>query len=629
MIQIAGSSFIDEHNRVLMLRGVNLGGSSKVPFTPDGSTYRSEGFFNHRDVSFVGRPFLLEDADEHYSRLRAWGFNTLRFLVTWEAIEHAGPGILDTEYLDYLYKVVRKAGEHGFMVFIDPHQDVWSRFSGGDGAPGWTFETVGLDITKFKSTAAAIVHQTHGDPFPRMIWPTNATKLAAATMFTLFFAGNVFAPATLVDGVPVQDYLQSHFLAAVRKVAERLADLDCVIGYDVFNEPQKGFVGLKDLRGNVETWKMGITPTPWQAIQLAAGYAQRVPVYPYNLLSLQVKKHLFIDPGGERAWLPDRNCVWRENGVWDLDESGVPRLLRPDHFAKAGNRTADYSRDHLLPFTQKFAETIHSVAPGALIFMENEVDDPSPAWREAPRHKIVYAPHWYDGITLITKRLFPALGSHARRRSPVIGKRNIKRSYANQLAELKEEARQKLGNVPVLIGEIGIPYDMHNRQAYIDGDFYLQAKAMDRSMRPIEENLLNCTLWNYTADNINAHGDRWNDEDLSIYSPDQRVDHLDINSGGRALEAVVRPYPIATAGVPQTLSFDYETKEFRYTFTNNEESILSPTTLYVPRIQYPFGIKIQISDGEYRYHADKQLLEYYPGNLESHIIRLSPGQQQT
>ena len=41
-----------------------------------------------------------------------------------------------------------------------------------------------MDITKLHETGAAIVHQLHGDPFPHMIWPTNHTKLAAATMFT-------------------------------------------------------------------------------------------------------------------------------------------------------------------------------------------------------------------------------------------------------------------------------------------------------------------------------------------------------------------------------------------------------------------------------------------------------------
>ena len=78
MISIKGSNFKDEAGRTLLLRGVNLGGSSKVPFSPDGATHIREGFFEHRDVSFVGRPFPLEEADEHFSRLKTWGFNFLQ-----------------------------------------------------------------------------------------------------------------------------------------------------------------------------------------------------------------------------------------------------------------------------------------------------------------------------------------------------------------------------------------------------------------------------------------------------------------------------------------------------------------------------------------------------------------------
>src|SRR5205823_12465881 len=189
----------------------NLGGSSKVPATPDGATYRREGFFDHRELSFVGRPFPLDEADEHFARLQAWGFTFVRFLVTWEAIEHAGPGIYDQEYLDYIYAIVKRAGDYGIQILIDPHQDVWSRFSGGDGAPGWTFEAVGLDITTFQEAGAALVHQLYGDPFPHMMWPTNGAKLATATMFTLFFGGNDFAPLLRVDGESVQDYLQRHY----------------------------------------------------------------------------------------------------------------------------------------------------------------------------------------------------------------------------------------------------------------------------------------------------------------------------------------------------------------------------------------------------------------------------------
>ena len=35
------------------------------------------------------------------------------------------------------------------------HQDVWSRYSGGSGAPAWTLELVGFDLTALEETGAA------------------------------------------------------------------------------------------------------------------------------------------------------------------------------------------------------------------------------------------------------------------------------------------------------------------------------------------------------------------------------------------------------------------------------------------------------------------------------------------
>ena len=120
---------------------------------------------------------------------------------------------------------------------IEWTKDVWSRWTGGSGAPAWTLEAAGFDLTTIEAAGAALTHQHYGDPLPKMIWGTNNWRIATATMFSLFFAGNDYAPRTKVGGVPIQDYLQDHFIAMASKVAETLKDERNVVGFDTLNEP--------------------------------------------------------------------------------------------------------------------------------------------------------------------------------------------------------------------------------------------------------------------------------------------------------------------------------------------------------------------------------------------------------
>lgn len=632
MIRITGTHFQDELGRTLMLRGVNLSGSSKLPRHPDGATHLRKGFFDHRAVSFIGRPFPLEEADEHFARLAAWGFTTQRFLVTWEAIEHAGPGLYDEAYLDYVRAVAQKAGEHGINLIVDPHQDVWSRFSGGDGAPGWTLEAAGFDMTRFAETGAAIVHATHGDPFPRMIWPTNGSKLAAATMFTLFFGGNDFAPQTKVAGEPIQEYLQRHYIGAIRQVALRLSDLSNVIGYDTLNEPLPGYIGWRDLNaaGGV---LLGACPTPFQAMLLGAGAPQAVGVWKLSQVVIWRTGMRLLNENRQRAWRDGCDCIWRRNGVWDFDAAGRPRLLRPDHFSQVDGRPVDFGTDYCRPFAHRFAAAIREIDPRALIFLEAEAGSLRPPGHAGGAAE-AFAPHWYDGFVLMSKRFSAWVAADAHTQKPVFLPSLIRRSFAAQLARLKRGGEE--AGMPVLLGEFGIPFDLEGvrrgealrPKSSDSSDMTRSASpllaAWDRSFRAVEDNLLSCTLWNYTPDNTHAHGDGWNGEDLSIFSRDGQDDPGDIHSGGRGLQAVVRPYPRAVAGESLRMAFDIRRRVFEFEF-RHDPAITAATEIFVPEFQYGDGYHVEVSDGTCERDPARQLLIYrHDSGRREHWLRIRP-----
>jgi len=412
VLSIAGDRFVDAHGRMVLLRGVNLGGDSKVPY-PSGGTNHPSDFRDHRTVSFIGRPFPLAESDEHFSRLRDWGFNCLRLLTTWEAIEHAGPGVYDEPYLDYFAEITRRAGDYGFYVFIDFHQDAWSRMSGGDGAPGWTFEAVGLDFRAFPEAGAAHVMQAtydyarggiQHDRFPPMSWPNNLAMPANTIMWTLFFAGQLFTPDFLIGGLNVERYLQDHFLDAVRQVAMRVAPMEHVVGFQALNEPSLGWIGRALSYAHVvagphttEPVRPGLAWSPLDGLLVSRGETRTLADLAFDPEKMAVTPHgiVAVNEGRVAIWRPGMRCPFEAAGAYRMG-GGSPEVLREDFFQRAGGRAVEPYRVALLPFLSRVAERVRAIRPGWFLFAELDPFSAMTGARFPPGMppRTVNASHW-------------------------------------------------------------------------------------------------------------------------------------------------------------------------------------------------------------------------------------------
>ncbi|ESK91213.1 glycoside hydrolase family 5 protein [Moniliophthora roreri MCA 2997] len=628
-IRISGRHFVDRYGRVCNLRGVNLSGSCKSPANHDDEVFPSEA----ESVTFVGRPFPLEEAHEHFSRLRRWGFTFIRFLVTWEAVEHAGPGIYDIEYLAYLRSILELLPRYGMIAFVALHQDVWSRYSGGSGAPAWTLEYVGFDLHELEPTGAAWLKGVKGGGHiesERGLWPCGYQKLAASTMATVFWAGDTFAPKLTIKNrhgqqVTAQEFLQNAFIEMSEVLVKAVGDLEAVIGFEMMNEPHRGYIDLQSLHGfdyNTDL-HLGSIPTAFESFQLGAGHPTTVAVWTRSFpMPTRKTGQATLNTEGRKVWRPDGptqgKCIWEMHGVWgwckNKDEAV---MLRENYFVKHPMTGAkiDWYTDFYYPFLKKWTERVRRVSPPEKIVFVEVIPNEFCPTTFTPEHQpsnMVYAPHWYDlralfdkafgdftvNVQGLSRGMFPL-------KTFYWGQRGARDNYALQIRNIVESGYKALGEKPVIIGECGVPMDMNKGEAFDTDDFTWQARMMDALITALDRALVGFTLWNYNPYNTDSAGDFWNGENFSWFSrgralPPFLLDYhqtsVTLDNGGRILPVTVRPYPAKTAGVP--IKFEYEVTEGRFVFewvNPSEVSKGSPSVMDPPLAQ---GIPLKARETE-------------------------------
>lgn len=716
-IRIKDGDFVDEHGRVIQLRGVNLDSSTKNPFNTR-TTDPIEYDLDH-DLTFINHPLPLKDVDVHINRLKSLGYNMIRFPISWESLEHKGPSQYDFDYMDYVVEVLKKIHEiGGIYVYLDPHQDTWSRACGGSGAPLWTLHCAGFNPSKFRETHAAVLHSDYVDPktkeeykdlpYPKMLWPTNYYKLACQTMFTLFFGGKIFAPKCIINDKNIQEYLQEHFIEAYLTLYKRIMDHapqviseNCVIGFETMNEPNNGYIGEADISKIPEDRDLKFcgTPTAFESFMLGSGFECSVDWYKMSILGLTKEKKVVLNQNKINCWLNEEErllvddnygwirssdwqagtCIWRIHDVWGLDKSGKPIILNSNYFTSppgASERVDEryFIEKIFLDYFKNFYYRFRAISKDGIIIMEPPVFKLPPSLKGASimDDRIVCAGHFYDGYTIMFKKwsgkfTIDTYGMVTKKYanpvfSVVLGYRNVKKCIMNQLRVIREDSQKMLGkNVPMIFTEIGAPYDLDDKKAYSTGDYSSQTSALDAVGYGLEANNLSYSLWCYNHENSHKCGDNWNNEDFSIWSNDD-MDKEVINlppykdplmkqnfsidsdtpankfgikilesdlKGLRALDSILRPFPICIHGKFQSAEFNHRKKTYQlkiFSYGPNLES-----KIFLPRYHFQVeSCSIMFSSGKVTYNPEYQILTWKSVEKGLHDIKITgiDGSQQ-
>ena len=294
---------------------------------------------------------------------------------------------------------------------------------------------MGLNPEAFNATEAALVHNTYPEPedFPKMIWSTNYTRLACMTMFTMFFGGRDFAPKCIINGKNIQDFLHEHYYNSIKHLAIRIheaGDLEdsTVIGWESFNEPNRGLIGYQrlDIHPPEQKNHKGTSPTAWQAILTGSGRACDIETYDMGGTGPYKTGTTLVDPKGVQAWLAadyddsrygwERDpgwklgeCIWAQHGVWDPSSDTI---LKNDYFAKTPEGTVidihGWVNIYFMNHWRAYSKIVRSIHINSIMFCQPPVFEVPPLIKgtEDEDARFVYAPHFYDGITLMTKSWF-------------------------------------------------------------------------------------------------------------------------------------------------------------------------------------------------------------------------------
>ncbi|HKG72133.1 MAG TPA: cellulase family glycosylhydrolase, partial [Nitrososphaeraceae archaeon] len=136
-----GSWFNDDQGRYLLFRGVNFASRTKLaPYLPIAP-------LEIKNLSQLNLKEEIKSVEPELDRLKDLGFNIVRLLISWKAIEPRPNTNFDEllpegkQYLTCVKEIIDELYARNLYVFLDFHQDIAHERYGGDGFPDWALAT--------------------------------------------------------------------------------------------------------------------------------------------------------------------------------------------------------------------------------------------------------------------------------------------------------------------------------------------------------------------------------------------------------------------------------------------------------------------------------------------------------
>lgn len=223
-----GTWFHDPEGRYLLFRGVNFGSRSKLPpYLPIAPLGRDIIDKSHLEEE-------IESVETELDLLRKLGFNIVRLLISWKAIEpKPNPNLNELiteghEYLTLVNQIIDTLYKRDLYILLDFHQDIAHEIYGGDGFPDWA---LAIDEDHKRPKASNLKDRK---------WQTAylINKLVRHTL-TSFWKNDLTNTEFGLQNFPVRTHLEKTIGQTVKffKSLNESRGHPAILGIEPFNEP--------------------------------------------------------------------------------------------------------------------------------------------------------------------------------------------------------------------------------------------------------------------------------------------------------------------------------------------------------------------------------------------------------